>query len=381
MKRLVIILSVLGMVFGIVAFDCSSSEMNAAKMYMADNVKNWVKAKEQLNLELAKNSLNDEAYYLLGRIDGIQGNYKSMVANYTKALSISPKFKKEIDNEKIYYWQQSFNKGIAFYNRAIKVKGDSSVSVYKRALGAFEESMTILPDTLVAYENYVYTAINMQKVDLIETPLKVLIAKGKKAENVTLLARFYIEKANKAKDAKNETEATKYFSQTIDLLNGAKAKYPNDSGLLETLAAAYASAGRALEAKESFADGVKAQPNNKVLRYNYGTILLNLKDFPGTEEQLKKAVELDPEYLDAVYNLAACYVNWAVDINEKATVAGQSSSEYKDKIKLALPLLNKYLEKKPDDAAVWEFLAKAHTLLGNQKEAEEAFKKADQFKK
>lgn len=378
MKRVVIILSVLSMALGFTAFECSSSEMNAAKMYMADNVKNWAKAKEQLNLELSKNSQNDEAYYLLGRIDGIQGNYKSMVANYGKALSIGPKFKKDIDNEKSYYWQQSFNKGIAFYNRAIKVKGDSSIAVYNRALGAFDEAIAILPDTLIACENYVYTAINMGKFDVIEAPLKKLATSGKKADYVTLYAKFFIDKGNKAKEAKNDAEASKCFGEAITILNGAKAKYPTDPGLMEALATAYANAGRLDEAKTSFADGVKGQPNNKILRYNYGTILLNAKDFATSEEQFKKALELDPEYLAALYNLAICYVNWGVDLNDKATAAGQTSSDYKEKIKLALPLLNKYLEKKSDDAEVWKILGQAHTFLGNAKEAEEAFKKADQ---
>lgn len=380
MKRLVIILSILSMALGITAFECASSEMNAAKMYMADNVKNWVKAKEQLNMELSKNSNNDEAYYLLGRINGIQADYKGMVSNYTKALSIGPKFKKDIENEKMYYWQQSFNKGIAFYNRAIKVKGDSSVSVYNRALNAFDEAMTILPDTLVAVENYVYTAINMGKLDIIEAPLKKLATTGKKADYVTLYAKFFIDKGNKAKEAKNDDEANKCFGEAINVLNNAKAKYPADPGLMEALATAYANSGRLEEAKTSFADGVKSQPNNKVLRYNYGTILLNAKDFANAEEQLKKAIELDPEYLAALYNIAICYVNWGVDLNEKATVAGQVSTEYKDKIKLSLPLLNKYLEKKSDDAEVWKILGQAHTFLGNAKEAEEAFKKADQSK-
>lgn len=380
MKRVVVILSVISMVFGFLAFDCSSSEMNAAKMYMAENVKQYAKAKEQLNAELNKNPNNEEALYLLGKIDGIEGKYKSMVANYTKSLAISAKFKKEIDNEKTYYWQQSFNKGIAFYNRAQKVKGDSSIAVFGRALSAFDEAMQVLPDTLIAFENYVYAALNMGKVELIEAPLMTLTKKGKKADYFTLLGKYYLDKGNKAKEAKDIDGSKKFYNQAIELLNGVKNKYGSDAGFMEALASAYIISDRIDEARVSFAEGVKTQPNNKSFRYNYGTILLNLKEYPASEEQLKKAVELDPNYLDAIYNLAACYVNWAVDLQEKATAAGQQS-DYKEKVKIALPLLNKYLEKKTDDAAVWEFLAKAHTLLGNLKEAEEAYKKADQYKK
>jgi len=380
MKRVVIVLSVVSMVFGFLAFDCSSSEMNAAKMYMAENVKNYAKAKDQLNAEIAKNPKSEEAYYLLGQIDGIEGKYKSMVINYAKSVEISSKFKKDIDNQKAYYWQQAFNKGIAFYNRAMKVKSDSASSVFTRALTAFDEAMTILPDTLVAFENYAYAAINSGKVELAEAPLVKLTSKGKKPEHFTLLGQMYLERAGKAKQANNTAEANKYFDQTINLLNGVKGKFGSDAAFMQTLANAYVMSGRIEEAKTSFADGVKTQPNNKGFRYNYGTILLNIKDFTAAEEQLKKAVELDPTYLDAIYNLAACYINWAADMQEKAT-QNNTQSDYKEKVKLALPLLNKYLEKKPDDATVWDSLARAHTLLGNQKEAEEAFKKVDQYKK
>lgn len=381
MKRLVIILSVLSMVFGLTAFECSSSELNSAKMYMADNVKNWAKAKEMLNLELKKNPQSDEALYLLGKIDGIQAKYNDMVANYSKSLAISSKFKKEIEFDKGHYWGLAFNKGIAFYNRAQRVKADSATVVFGRALSAFEEAMAILPDTLVAHENYVYTALNMGKIELIEAPLKTLTAKGKKADYFTLLGKLYLDKGNKAKEAGSSADAEKYYNEALSLLNGAKTRFASDPGFMETLTNAYIFAGKIDEAKASFAEGVKSQPNNKSFRYNYGTILLNLKDYPAAEEQLKKAVELDPNYLDAIYNLAACYVNWGVDMNEKAVAANQATTEHKDKIKLALPLLNKYVEKKTDDAAVWETLGKAHSALGNSKEAEEAFKKADQYRK
>lgn len=381
MKRLVIVLSVFSMIFGLVAFECSSSEMNAAKMYMAQNVKNYAKAKEQLNMELSKNPNNDEAYYLLGKIEGTEGNYKEMVNNFAKSVGISAKFKKEIDAEKAFYLKAAAERGNAFYNRAYKLKGDSSKASYTRALAAFQDAMNIAPDSAFAYENYTYTALNLNKLELLDAPLQKWMKIGKNPKPYWLLARVYLDRGDKAKEAKNDTEAKANYDKAIALLNDGKSKYSSDKDLLETLSNAYIRAGRGEEAKTTFSEGVKAQPNNKVFRYNYGTILLDAKDFKGAEEHLKKAVEIDPNYLEAVYNLAACYVNWGVDLNEKAVQAGQSNSEYKEKIKLALPLINSYLEKKNDDSEMWNILGQAHTALGNKKEAEEAFKKSDQFKK
>lgn len=380
MKRLVVLLSVLSMVFGIVAFDCSSSEMTAAKMYMADNVKNYAKAREMLNAEIAKNPKNDEAFYYLGRLDGIEGKYSQMVGNFGKSVGISPKFKMEIDQEKNFYLKTVADKGNAYFNRSSRLKGDSAKAGYAKAMAAFQDAMEIAPDSSFACENFVYSAINAEKLDVIEAPLKKLVTMGKAPLPFTLLGRFYLDKGNKAKDANNSAESAKYYTEAINVLNAGKAKFGNDKDIFENLANAYVMSNRIEEAKTSFAEGVQAQPNNKILRYNYGTILLNVNDFTGAEEQLKKAIELDPSYLSAIYNGALCYVKWGVDLNEKATKAGINSQEYKEKVKLALPLLNKYIEVKSDDAEAWELLGQAHTALGNGKEAEEAFKKADQFK-
>jgi len=380
MKRLVIIVSVLSMVFGLVAFECSSSEMSSAKMYMDDKVKNYAKAKEMLNIELSKNSNNDEAYYLLGKIAFIQLDVPVMMTNFDKSLKISSKFKQDISYCISKSWEDAFNRGIAFYNRAQKLQGDTSKVLYNKALEAFQRATICLPDTMVAYENYVYTALNLQRTDLVEAPLQKLVTVGSKPAYFTLLSRVLLDKGTKAKETNNLEEAKKCFNDAIVNLTKGKNKFPNDQELMETLASAYVISGRSDEAKASFAEGVKAQPNNKVFRYNYGTVLLNAKDYRNAEEQLKKAVEIDPEYLPAMYNLALCYIQWSADVNEKATQSGQAASDYKEKAKMALPILNKYIEKKSDEADVWTLLAQAHTLIGNAKEAEEAFKKADQLK-
>ncbi len=381
MKRLIILLSVLSMVFGIVAFDCSSSEMNAAKMYMDPKVKNYVKAKEQLLAELEKNPKNDEAYFMLGQISGFQNNYKEMISNFKNSLEISSKFKTNIDQERSFYLKTVADRGNAYYNRAYRLKGDSSKAGYVRAMKEFQDAIEIAPDSAFAYENFVFSAINAEKLEVVESPLKKLVSMGKSAQPYWLLGRFYLDKGNKAKEAKNDPEAQKYFTEAINVMNSGKAKFSSDKELMENLANAYVMSNRIEEAKTSFADGVKLQPNNKVMRYNFGTILLNIKEFSVAEEQLKKALELDPNYLSAIYNLALCYYNWGADLNEKATKAGETSAEYKEKVKQALPLLLKYLEKKTDDLDVWETLGKVYTALGMTKEAEEAFKKADQSKK
>ena len=374
MKRLVIMLGLLSMIFGIVAFDCSSSSLNGAKSYMDPKVHNYGKAREMLNQEIATNPKSDEAYFLLGKIDGIEKNYKAMMDDFDKCLAISNKFASDVEYQKATYLKSEAERGITLYNLAYK--GDSTTANYTRALKAFDNAMMIAPDSSFVLENYVYTAINLGRNDLLEAPLQRWVKVSRKAYPATLLGRLYIEYGNKAKDNNDVDGANAYYGKAIDILNAARIKYNSDPAVLEILTNAYLYAKRVDEAKKAFLDGIKEQPDNKTYRYNYGTILLNIKEYTGAEEQLKKAIEIDGNYLDAIYNLAACYVNWGVDIHEKDA----ANTTYQEKIKLAIPLLLKYLEQKPEDANVWDTLGRAYAGTGSTKESENAYKKADQLR-
>lgn len=115
MKKVFIYVSLLSMVFGFMAFDCSSAELTGAKLYMQQ--KQYGKAKEALLKEVAKNPLSDEAWYLLGVLYGEDGDYTKMVEAYDKSITASPKFAKEVNDSKQYYWATSFNKGVRFLIR------------------------------------------------------------------------------------------------------------------------------------------------------------------------------------------------------------------------------------------------------------------------
>ncbi|KAB2838353.1 MAG: tetratricopeptide repeat protein, partial [Melioribacteraceae bacterium] len=120
MKRFFAFSLLLAMGFGIVAFQCSSTELTSAKLYMQQ--KQYDKAKEALQREIEKNPKSDEGYYLLGLLHGEEGHIDLMMDAYNKSLGISNKFEKNIKDNRQYYWASSFNKGVSYFNKAAKTQ-------------------------------------------------------------------------------------------------------------------------------------------------------------------------------------------------------------------------------------------------------------------
>ena len=103
MKKALSILVLISMAIGLSAFACASTELTSAKLYVQQ--KNYDKAIEALEKEVAKNPKSDEGYYLLGYVNGEEGNLDAMVENFDKSLAISNKFDKNISDYNQFQWQ------------------------------------------------------------------------------------------------------------------------------------------------------------------------------------------------------------------------------------------------------------------------------------
>ena len=192
----------------------------------------------------------------------------------------------------------------------------------------------------------------------------------------------YKNKYDQNKVLSDSLEAMKYFDKAISVAEQGRKKYPDDSEILLTLSNAYIAANKVDVAIDAFKTGVERHPTNQYYRYNYGVLLLGKNDFAGAEEQFKKALEIDPEYYNASYNLAVTYVKWGANINKVADEKGDlNNKEYKEKYQKALPYLEKIVQNKKDDVQMWELLGKVYSVLGMQDDAANAFKKADELRK
>ncbi len=388
MKKLLSMLVLTGMVFGLMAFSCSSKEITSAKLYIQQ--KKYDKALHALDEEISKNPKSDEGYKLKGDVYGIKGDYQKMVESYNKSLEISPKFKKQILLSEKSKWADNFNKGAAYYNRATKQNvPDSAKSFYNKAINAFNDAIVCQPDSAKSYEYMAYAYFNMGNLKDAIKPLKKVKDLAPSKEVYVRLGEIILQEGSnemskfyKSNNKADSISAINYYKDAVKVLEEGRKKYPNDPAILSDLANAYVAAKMLDVAMDAFKEGVKKDPKNKVYRYNYGVLLLGDKQFEKAVEEFNEALKLDPDYLNAKYNIGVAYIKWGAAIRDKAIANGkEDDTSYQEKFKLALPYLEEYLKAKPDDVTIWELLGKVYANLGQTEKSKEAYKKADEMRK
>ncbi len=382
----IVFVLIAGMAF--VGFDCSSTEMTSAKLYIQQ--KNYDKALDALQKEVAKNPQSAEGYYYLGYVYGEKDQYGQMIDAFDKSLSISNEYKSQIEDQKKYFWANLFNRGVSLYQKGVNTTNEDSSKVYfDKSINMFEYAAKLEPDSADTYKNLAFVYMGARENDKAIEPLQKMIKLDKSLDGYKYLGEIYYNKGILEKqqyasthNPQDSTKAIENFNNSIKVLEEGRAQYPDSPELLLTLSNAYINAGKADVALSSFKSLVEKDPENKYYRYNYGVLLLGKNDFENAAAQFEKAVALDPEYQNAVYNLAVTYVKWGSAINKKAEDSGQmENTEYKEKYQQALPYLEKSVELQPDDAPTWELLGKVYTVLGMNDDAQNAFNKADELRK
>lgn len=387
MKKAVLTLSLIAMVMVFMAFECSSPELTGAKLYI--NQKQYDKAKEALMKDVEKNPKSDEGLYLLGYLYGEEGDVPNMLQSFTKSLEASNKFGSQIAESKRYYWATSFNKGVSFFNNGAKASTKDSMNMFfEKAITQFNNAILCEPDSAITYSNLVYAYLNMGRTEEAIPHLKTMVKMNYGADGYGMLGQIYNDKGSTLMDQyrnskveQDSIEAMNYFNQAIQVLEEGRTKFPEDGDILLRLSNAYISANRLDVAMNAFKAGVEKEPENKYYRYNYGVLLLNSKMYPEAEEQFKKAIELDSEYINAIYNLGVVYIRWGTEMREKSETEGKEDNSYLDKFKSALPLMEKYLSTNPEESSIWDLLGKIYANLGMMDKSQEAFKKADEYRK
>ncbi len=387
MKRFAIISVLLSMVFGLVAFQCSSTELTSAKLYIQQ--KNLPKAKEELLKEVKKNPKADEGYYLLGYVYAEEGNFKNMIQSYEKSLQISNKYEKSIKDSRKYYWAKNFNNGVMDFNKAAKAKNkESQKKFFINSISKFKNAIICEPDSVASYKDLVYSYLNLGRTNDAIAPLIKIKELDNSADAYLRLGQIYYSDGINAmnnyyttKNVQDSLKAIGYYNKVIKILEEGRKFYPNNSKILLILSNAYINAKEINVAKSIFKAGVEKEPNNKIYHYNYGVLLLNSNDYQDAAKQFKEALRIDSSYKNAIYNLGVTYVKWGAHLNEIATAKNIEDTTYKNKYRLALPYLENYLKLEPNEGKIWNILGKVYANLGMNKKSEKAFDKADKLNK
>ncbi len=383
-KILLVVALFAGMILS--GFQCSSTELTSARLYIQQ--KNFDKAIEVLKKDVANNPKSDEGWFLLGHTYGEVDDIENMIMAYDKSLAISTKFEKEIIDSKNFYWANSFNKGVNLFQRGNNTADeDSSKIFYDKSIDAFETAAVIQPDSADTYKNMAFVYMSSGRNELAIEPLQKLVDLKKELDGYRYLGEIYYT-IGTSKSAEysisgnviDSMEAVEYYDKAIFILEEGVAIYPTDGELTRILNSSYIETGRIAEALESSKVLVEAEPDNETYRYNYGVILLQTDDYPGAEEQFLKALEINPDYENAAYNLGLTYVKWGTQLKEQEEEKEVYTDEDIEKYRQALPYLELIVETDAENAEIWELLGKVYSILSMQEEAIEAFNKADQLR-
>ena len=134
-------------------------------------------------------------------------------------------------------------------------------------------------------------------------------------------------------------------------------KYPNEASLLFSKINILLDQDKYEEVIESLEAAIKLAPENYTLYFVKGQSYENMENFTEAESAYLKAIEMNPEYSDAIYNLGALHYNKAGEIfNEANDLPLDAEDEYnalasKGKAEMleAQPYFEKALDLLPED--------------------------------
>jgi len=200
----------------------------------------------------------------------------------------------------------NFNQGVVHYN----------AQEYEKAIASYAEALKILPldkegelkrrniteQTLIQYSYY----SAMAKGDNAATKgyINKLIDLGFQDPKIYMdLVRVYLAE-------KDTSNALKYIELGKDLA-------PDDVNLINTELDIYLKQGRSQELIDKLTTAIETDPSNRIYYFARAISYEKLEEPDKAEADYKKAIEVDPAYGDAYYNLGVIYINKCRPIADK----------------------------------------------------------------
>lgn len=233
-------------------------------------------------------------------------------------------------------------------------------------------------------KNYAETSFNMTLLSYQQKKWEEVLETVDHALGTKTHTRdLYIMKLQSILEGRKDTAAY------VRTLKAAIADVPENTNFMNTLVSMYYETNNLVEAEKMAKDFVSADPNNKNAWYVQGVIALNMKrDYKAARESFKKALELDPNFVDANTNMAYAYINEAVTNRQngkykyaasgKDKVVGKAAvaqyqkemAEINKYFSDARPYMEKVRSLSPEDVKRWApTLSQIYSNLGMRKEA------------
>jgi tetratricopeptide (TPR) repeat protein len=253
------------------------------------------------------------------------------------------------------------------YNRGVSEYMEKK---FDKSLATFETLLTELPaDTSVLF-NAALSAEKLKNNEKTKLYFNKLLATGYKKPAI------YQTLAQLAKAEKDTAEAINYLA-------AGRKEFPNEVGLVIDELNIYLLQNRQAEAIKNLQEAIVLDPKNASLYFALGFAYDKSKELEKAVTNYSKAIEIKPDYFDAVYNLGAIYFNRAAELLAEANkIPFNEQKKYdaalakaKEEFKKAQPHLEKAHQLDAKDMNTLVSLQQMYAQLGMMDKSAEIKKK------
>ncbi len=192
-------------------------------------------------------------------------------------------------------------------------------------------------------------------------------AKAKEANEILLFS--------KKDNSKTHADSVAYRDMVMEL----HKQNPDEERFYNLLMDYYTRPGRSEEMKAWLNDEIAANPNNKMNWALKGELEMNARQWDDAVASYQKAIEMDPSFVQCVFNAGVCLNSKAIDLKDQLADknTGNLTKANADKVKAILAEAKDFLERSkqldPDREKVnWAYpLYQIYYSLGDQANAAE----------
>lgn len=195
--------------------------------------------------------------------------------------------------------------------------------------------------------------------------------------NASLAAHYAVEEYLDAKE----------YDLALEFIQGISEAIPQNIDVLISIVNINLQKGDVAATEISINNALALDPINKQLYYVLGTSYMSKKENDKAIVALEKALEIDPDYNEALYQLGAHLYNMAVEkrnasveLDYKDPNAAKLEAEAMELFRQALSPLERYAAQNGDDKVILDILYRNNMKLGNIEKAKEYKNKLDAIK-
>lgn len=290
--------------------------------------------------------------------------------SFERALRIDPS-----DKTLIMLRQNIRDLSGVFYDRGAN---QYEQAAYEQAVGSFETSLEVSQleseyDTSAAF-NISLCAFNAGQYDKAVDYAKIVIASTVATPNIYAIeAESYFQSGKK--------------DEAVAAMEEAIARFPEDKTVYTSASSVFLRIGMNERASEVLNTALEKWGDDASFQLFIGIAYENDKQYDKAEAAYKKALEINPDYMDAIFDLGAFYVNQGIRLNDEANALPLEATAEYDRLRAeankslneALPYLQQVIEKQPNNLKVMMTLRDVYVQLGKTEEAKTLREKIEEL--